>query len=254
MAQIRTLIADDEPLARQRVRHLLADEPDILVTGECRDGGEALDALRETGPDLLFLDVQMPVKDGFEVLAELGPGRMPVVVFVTAYDQYALKAFDVHALDYLLKPFDEERFKGALGRARRAIEQRAGVTLEKKILSLLGDREDERGRLRRFVVRESGRIFFIHANDVDCIEASRNYATLYTGTKSHMIRETMAELEKRLDPRRFVRVHRSWIVNVERIREIQPWFSGAFVMIMQGGKRLTSSRSFKENVEAIISV
>jgi two-component system LytT family response regulator len=252
MEKIRTLIVDDEPLARQRIRHLLADEPDILVTGECRDGEEALDALRETGSDLLFLDVQMPAKDGFEVLADLDPGQMPVAIFVTAYDQYALKAFEVHALDYLLKPFDEDRFKEALSRARRALEQRSSESFGKKILSLLGEREEAQARLRRFVVRESGRIFFVKAIDVDCIEASRNYAMLYTGNKSHLIRETMAELEKRLDPSQFVRVHRSWIVNVERIRELQPWFNGAYVMIMQGGKRLTSSRSFKENVEAMI--
>lgn len=252
MGKILTLIVDDEPLARQRIRYLLANEPDILVTGECGDGEEALDALRETAPDLLFLDVQMPVKDGFEVLADVDPGRMPVIVFVTAYDQYALRAFEVHALDYLLKPFDEERFKAALGRARSELEQRSSENFEKKILALVGEREERQERLRRFVVRESGRIFFVKVSEVDCIEAARNYATLHTATKSHLIRETMADLEKRLDPRQFVRIHRSLIVNVERIRELQPWFNGAYVVIMQGGKRLTSSRSSKKNLEAIL--
>lgn len=253
MRRIHTLIADDEPLARQRIRHLLADEPDIFVTGECRDGEETLEALRETTPDLLFLDVQMPVKDGFEVLADLDPGRVPVVVFVTAYDHYALKAFEVHALDYLLKPFDEARFKETLSRARRALEQRNSEGLEKKILALLGEREEGQERLRRFVVKESGRIFFVKTSEVDCIEAARNYATLHSGNKSHLVRETMADLEKRLDPRQFMRIHRSLIVNVERIRELQPWFNGTYVVIMQGGKRFTSSRSFKESLESMIT-
>jgi len=250
---IRALIVDDEPLARQRIRDLAADEADVQVVGECRDGEEALASLAELSPDLLFLDVQMPSMDGFEVLARLGPGRMPVVVFVTAYDRYALKAFEVHALDYLLKPFDRRRFQEALSQARDALQNKAGGRLEGKILALLEEREAKRPCLDRFVVKESGRIFFVRADSVDCIEAARNYVTLFAGKQTHTVRETLAQLEKRLDPRRFVRVHRSWIVNAERIRELQPWFNGAYIVITEGGKRLRTSRSFKENVESLLA-
>lgn len=250
---IRALIVDDEPLARQRIRSLLASEPDVEIARECRDGEEALAAILDSPPDLLFLDVQMPVMDGFEVLARLGPGRMPVVIFVTAYDQYALKAFDVHALDYLLKPFDQERFQEALGRARQALEHLADGKLERRILALLAERDEGRAALDRFVVRESGRIFFVKASDVDCIEATRNYVTLFAGKETHAVRQTMAQLEEKLDRRKFVRVHRSWIVNVERIRELQPWFNGTYVVITQGGKRLRTSRSFRENVDALLA-
>jgi two-component system, LytTR family, response regulator len=249
--EIRALIADDEPLARQRIRDLLVEEPDIELVGECHDGEETLAAVARSSPELLFLDVQMPGMDGFEVLARMAHGRIPAVIFVTAHDRYALKAFDVHALDYLLKPFDRERFREALNRARNEIHREDSERVDKRIRVLLGEREEERSVLERFVVKESERIFFVNAEAVDCIEATGNYVTLYSGKETHTIRQTMARLESRLDRKRFVRIHRSWIVNVGRIREFQPWFNGEYVVVTEGGKCVRTSRSFRENVESL---
>ncbi|HUK13676.1 MAG TPA: response regulator [Thermoanaerobaculaceae bacterium] len=248
---VRTVIVDDEPLARERLRQLLAREPDVELVGECRDGAEAVAVLRELKPDLVFLDVQMPELDGFEVLAELGPAALPRVVFVTAYDQYAIRAFEVHALDYLLKPFDQARFSRALGRAREDLRSR-GDPVDARLLALLEQLEAQRQHLGRFVVRADDRIFFVRARDVECVEATGNYMVLHVGADSYPIRETMTNLERRLDPAHFVRVHRSFIINLERTRELEAWFHGGYVAVLASGRRVHVSRKFRDRVDALL--
>ncbi len=248
---IRTLIVDDEPLARERIRGLLASEPDVELVGEARDGREAVSAIESARPDLVFLDVQMPEMDGFAVLEEVS-SSLPLVVFVTAYDRYALQAFEVHALDYLLKPFDGRRFREALERARAYLAGRTIEDVNRRVLALLERLQARRATLNRFVVRSGGRIRFVRARDVDCIEATGNYMRLHVGGEAHLIRETMASLEAKLDPERFVRVHRSWIVNVERIAELQPWFHGSYLVVLPGGRRIHVSRTFRQRIEALL--
>jgi two-component system LytT family response regulator len=250
--KIRTLIVDDEPLARQRIRTLLASEPDIEVVGECADGRTALEVLEEHQPELLFLDVQMPLLDGFGVVEAMGADRMPVIVFVTAHDRYALRAFDVHALDYLLKPFDRARFQQTLVRARAAIRRDEKADLSRRLLALLGDIKEKAKPVQRLVVKSSGRVSFVRVEEIDWIEAAGNYLRLHVGTDVHLLRETMARLEAKLDDRRFVRIHRSTIVNIERIREMQPSFHGDYVVVLRTGAELTLSRSYRERVQEVL--
>lgn len=247
---MRTLIVDDEPLARERLRTLLRDEPDIELIGECADGKEAVSAIQGKNPELLFLDVQMPEMDGFAVLEAVGPERVPAVVFVTAYDRYALRAFDVHALDYLLKPFDRERFQKALERARAQVGERG--KLGDRLLALLKDIKDEPKRPERFVIKSAGRVFFLRADEIDWVEAAGNYVQLHVGSATHLMRETMGGLETRLDPEKFVRIHRSAIVQVDRIKEMQPAFHGDYIVILQDGTRLNLSRSYREKLQALL--
>jgi len=244
--KLRVLIVDDEPLARERIRALLRDAPETEVVGECGDGRRAVAAIRRRKPDLVFLDVQMPELDGFEVLRALGPAEMPAVIFVTAYDRYALRAFEVHALDYLLKPFDRERFQRALARARSQLERDRHGAVEKRLLALLEDLQPGRKRLERLVVKEGGRIFFLRADEIDWVEAQGNYARLHVGRETHLVRETMARLEAGLDPKHFARIHRSAIVNLERVREMRPDFHGDYAVVLRDGTRLTLSRNFRE--------
>lgn len=227
MNKIRTLVVDDEQLARERVLSLLQQEADVEVVGECSDGGQAVSAIQRHSPDLVFLDVQMPGCDGFEVIRSIGPDRMPTVVFVTAYDEYALQAFEVHALDYLLKPFGRERFQQTLRHAREALERRHAGDLGRRLLALVHGARAEPlplgpPQVERLVVKSGGRVFFLRTDDIDWIEAAGNYVRLHLGTESHLFRETMNRMESRLDPRRFTRIHRSRIVNTERIKEMQP--------------------------------
>jgi two-component system LytT family response regulator len=245
----RVLIVDDEPLARERLRTLLADEPGMEVAGEAADGGSATDAIRALGPDLVFLDVQMPGSSGFDVIQQVGADKMPFVVFVTAYDRYALRAFDVHALDYLLKPFDRERFRQALTRARQQLDRRTGGDLERRLIALVKDLKPAQTRVDRFVVKSGGRVFFVRNDEIDWIEAAGNYVKLHVGTDSHLFRETMNSVEARLDPDLFFRIHRSHIVNIERIRELQPWFNGEYVVFLKNGTRLTLSRGYREKLQ-----
>lgn len=249
MRTIKALVVDDEPLARERVVSLLKEEPGVELLGECRDGQEAIAAVRGLGPDLVFLDVQMPGVDGFQVLQAVGPDHMPVVVFVTAYDQHALRAFEVRALDYLLKPFDRERFRDALQRARTQIEQQETGDLGRRLLALVKDLRPAPPRADRVVVKSGGRLFFLKTEEIDWIEAAGNYAKLHVGSASHLLRETMISLEARLDPERFVRIHRSRIVNMERVQELQPWFNGEYVVILRNGTRLTLSRGYREKLQ-----
>jgi two-component system LytT family response regulator len=247
---IRALIADDEPLARERMRSLLGAEQDIEIVGEARDGVETVEAILSQSPDLVFLDVHMPKLDGFEVIQTIGPDRMPAVVFVTAYDQHALRAFEVQALDYLLKPFDSERFQGALRRVRRQIDSRETGDIGQRLLALVRDlRPASQARTDRLVVKSGGRLYFLRADEIDWIEAAGNYVRLHVGAEGHLLRETMNSIESRLNPEIFFRIHRSHIVNIERIKELQPWFNGEYVVILRNGARLTLSRGYREKLQ-----
>jgi len=250
MKKIRALIVDDEPLARERMRTLLGAESDVDVVGEARDGVEAVEAILSQSPDLVFLDVHMPKLDGFEVIQTVGLDRMPPVVFVTAYDQHALRAFEVQALDYLLKPFDGDRFQSALKRVRRQIDSQESGDLGRRLLALVRDLKSERPqRSDRLVVKSGGRLFFLRADEIDWIEAAGNYVRLHVGAEGHLLRETMNSIESRLNPETFFRIHRSHIVNIERIKELQPWFNGEYVVILRNGARLTLSRGYREKLQ-----
>ena len=248
---IRTLIVDDEPVARRRIRRLLKTEEDISVVGESGDGRAAIEAIRTLQPDLVFLDVQMPEADGFAVLRAVGD-VMPAVVFVTAFDQYALGAFEVHALDYLLKPFNRNRFVDAVARAREHLARARGRAADPKVLELIDDLQTAKRHLTRFVVREAGRLLLVDAAQVDWIEAADNYAVLHAGAATHLVRETMVGLATELDPERFVRIHRSTIVQIDRVRELQPAFHGDFIVLLRDGTRLNMSRGYRSAIEAVL--
>ena len=249
MKKIRTLIVDDEPLARERLAGLLAGEPDIEIVGQARDGEEAVNGIQLQTPDLVFLDVQMPQMNGFDVIEAVGSDRMPLVIFVTAYDQHALRAFQVRALDYLLKPFDRERFTDALERARRQIERDETGDLGRRLLALVKDLRKDQPRSDRLVVKSGGRLFFLRTDEIDWIEAAGNYVRLHVGTTSHLLRETMNAIEGRLDPEKFFRIHRCRIVNMERIQELQPWLNGEYAVLLRTGTRLTLSRGYREKLQ-----
>jgi two-component system, LytTR family, response regulator len=253
-APIRALIVDDEPLARRKIRRLLRGAPDVVVAGECGDGAAAAAMVRELAPDLVFLDVQMPGLDGFAVLDALPPTRAPALVFTTAYDEYAARAFEVRALDYLVKPFSRARFDEALRRAREALARPGGTGTapDRRLAALLEELHAERARPERLLVKEDGRTRLVPVDDIDRIEAAGNYVRVHAGGASHLLRESMAALEPKLDPRRFVRVHRSAIVNVARIREIQPWFRGDLVLILRDGARVTLSRTYRERLREVL--
>lgn len=253
MAKIRALIVDDESLARERIRTLLEADAEIEIVGERADGREALAAIKSEAPDLLFLDVQMPEMSGFDVLEALTTEeRLPVVVFVTAYDQYALHAFEVHALDYLLKPFDRERFQKSLQRAKAQIEHERKGELGQRLLSLLADLKPEQKHLERLVIKSAGRVFFLRTDEIDWIESAGNYASLHVGRETHLLRETMNTLEAKLNPAKFLRIHRSNIVNVERIKELHPLFRGEYVVILRDGTRLTSGRAYRDKLQELL--
>jgi two-component system LytT family response regulator len=251
-SKIRTLIVDDEPLARDKVRMLLARDGDIEIVGECADGEEAIEAIRKKNPDLLFLDIQMPGPDGFEVLKAVGVERIGAVVFVTAYDQHALRAFEVHALDYLLKPFANKRFKETLQRAKEHLARSHNGLLTDQLQSLLSDLNGGREHLERLVIRSAGRVFFVKVDEIDWIEASGNYVTLHVGRNTHLLRQTMNGIEEQLDKQKFVRIHRSTLVNIERIKELSPLFHGDYVVTLHDGTRLTLSRNYRENLTLIL--
>lgn len=245
---IRTLIVDDERLARQRIRRMLAGEQDIEIMGECAAGPEAVEFLNTHEVDLLFLDVQMPKMDGFAVLAALPPERLPVVIFVTAYDEYALKAFEVRAFDYLLKPFDNPRFAKTLERARAQVGLERNGRRKEDLSSLLGELRTQRTQPVRFPIKTSSRVFFVRMEDIDWVEAADNYVCLHVGVDTHLLRETMNSIEGRLDSAHFCRIHRSSIVNVDRIKELRPWFHGEYVVVLADGTELTLSRSYRDRL------
>ena len=249
---IRALIVDDEPLARERIRDMLETDSQIEITGECASGEEAIEAIERQSPDLVFLDVEMPGKDGFAVLEELGPERIPAIIFVTAYDQYAVRAFEVYALDYLLKPFDQERFEKALLRAKAHIQNEKSENITERILSALEEIKSKPVHLERLVIKMNGHVFFVKTDDIDWLEAEGNYVRLHAGKESYLLRDTISALEGQLDPKRFVRVHRSAIVNVDRIQELQAWFHGEYRIILREGVQLTLSRSYREKLHELL--
>jgi two-component system LytT family response regulator len=250
--RIRAAIVDDEPLARRRIRNLLAEAQDVEVIAECANGREAVVSLEETPPDLLFLDIQMPEIDGFDVLQAIGVGQVPVVIFVTAYDQFALRAFEAHALDYLLKPFDDERFGAALERARERIRQQQKGDLDLRLQALLESVRGGRGYLRRLVVPSGHRSVFVRTEHIDWIEADRNYIRLHVGGRTHLLRENLSHIASVLDPTTFCRIHRSTIVNVDRIQSVESLVRGEYMVVLHDGTKLTSGRSYRRNLHAIM--
>ena len=247
----RALIVDDEPLARKRIKALLKDEPAVAVVGECATGREAIRLIRELSPDLVFLDIQMPEVGGFDVLEALGKEQPPAIIFTTAYNQYALKAFEVHALDYLLKPFTQARFAEALARARTQHAGAAGLKPDPRLASLIELLRSEQSYLSRFVVRSSSRILLVNATDVEWIESADNYALLHVRGQTHIVRETMRTLEGKLSPRSFQRISRCAIVNLSRIKELQPMGKGEYVVILADGTRLSMSRGIRDLQRAL---
>lgn len=271
MNEIRTLIVDDEPLAREGLLTLLEQDDDVEVVGECSDGREAAESIAGLEPDLVFLDIQMPEMNGFETLETLEEGRLPVVIFVTAYDEFALRAFEVHALDYVLKPFDDDRVRSAVARAKDRLRERRDSAFAERLAKMLEERRsgetataaDGGGRpgetevrmeafddhLRRLVIKKAGRVFFLETRRIDWIEAADYYVRLHVGDDSHLLRATMKHMESSLDPRLFFRIHRSSIVNLKRVRELQPYFNGEYVVVLQDGTKLKLSRSRRKKLE-----
>jgi two-component system, LytTR family, response regulator len=242
----RVLIVDDEAVARRRIRRLLAPDPDVIVVGECGDGASAVRAIAAERPDVAFLDVQMPELDGFDVVQAVKPSELPAVVFVTAFDQYALRAFDVHAIDYLLKPFTSERFRVALARAR----ERCG---RRDALAALVEQLRARPRyLARFAVRAADRTVLVDSADVDWMEAADNYVKLHVGAKEYLLRETLGGIEKRMNPAAFARIHRSAIVQIDRVAELSPATHGDLGVRLRDGTRLTLSRTFRDRLMGVM--
>ncbi len=254
--KIRALIVDDEPFARERVRRLLGREADIGIIGEAGDGFQAVEMIRSARPDLLFLDVQMPGRDGFAVLENLQPEETPIVVFLTAYDRYAVRAFEAAALDYILKPFDEERFAKALARARAALAQISSAQNQGDSRLLPGEVETEASSelgagqkyLERIIIRSGGRVFFRRADEIDWIEAEGNYVRLHSGESAFLMRETIGNLEAKLDPAKFSRVHRSAIVQIGKIREASATLSGSYKLRMENGEQIVMSRRYRRRL------
>jgi two-component system LytT family response regulator len=247
--RIRTLIADDEPMARRGVRLLLERDSEIDIVGEARGGVEAADLIKRLKPDLVFLDVQMVGCDGFETLLRAGPEAAPVVVFVTAYDEYALKAFDFNAVDYLLKPYDDSRFAAALARARNLVLNRRQGAEARSPLPAKHPGGEGRDRI---LLKSSGEIIFLKLGEIDWIEAEGDYVKFHVGSRSHMMRATMASMESRLDPDRFIRIHRSTIVNVDRLSKLSPAFDGEYAVVLLDGTKLRLSRGYHDRIQALL--
>jgi two-component system, LytTR family, response regulator len=248
--KIRTLIVDDEALARERLRQLLEENPEIEIIGECSDGQEAVATLEKERADLVFLDIQMPELDGFGVLEAIRVEPMPVIVFVTAHDQFALRAFEVHAVDYLLKPFDRERFATALNHALEQVKQRGRSGITEKQSAVLAELNPPKPA-ERLAVKTGGRVFLIKVQDLDWIEAAHNYVELHVNKQTHLLRDTLNAIEARLPPDKFVRISRSVIVNIERIKELQPLFYGEYTVILANGTRLTLSRRYRDKLQQL---
>jgi two-component system LytT family response regulator len=248
MSALRVVVVDDERLARQKIRTLLGRESGVEIVRECANGAEAVDAIRDERPDLVFLDVQMPGMDGFGVLRALGSGAAsPAIVFVTAHEKYAVKAFEVHAIDYLLKPFDRSRFRVALDRAREQLATGAHHDCAARIAAMIREMQAP-AFVERIAVRSGGRMFFVRVDEIDWIEAADNYARIHHRKGAHLVRETMTALEATLDPRRFVRVHRRAIVNLDRIEEVRTLFHGEQVVVLRGGVEVACGRAYRERL------
>lgn len=249
---IRTVIADDENLARKKLRLLLSSESGVNVVAECSNGRQAVAAVETHNPDLLLLDIQMPDLDGFQVVDQLSSGELPIIIFTTAYDQYAIRAFEAHALDYLLKPFNQDRLHRALDRVKVELLKTHEHSVKARILDLLGKAKRGTPQLDRLVIRTAGRVVFLELDEVDWIEAAANYVKLHVGKESFLLREGIGHFSAKLDPERFVRIHRSSIVNVRRIRELQPCDSGEYIAVLRDGKELSCSRGCRPQLLKLI--
>jgi two-component system, LytTR family, response regulator len=268
--KIRAIVVDDESLAREVLLVMLSDDPEIEVIAECRNGREAVATIREQSPDIVFIDIQMPEMDGFQVIEEVGAKQMPVTVFVTAFDKYALRAFEAHALDYLLKPFDHDRFESALQRAKTLVRQQKIGEMSENLFAMMQDMKlktgestseadnrkpegaDHQQPIDRVVIKSSGRIYFLKVEDIDWVEGAGDYLSLHSASGTHLIRETMGDFHARLDARKFLRIHRSTIVNIERIKDLQPLFKGEYVITLTSGKRLRSSRGYRRELQPLL--
>jgi len=246
--KVRTLIAEDELLARERLRQLLADQPEVELVGECADGREAVTEIRNKTPDLIFLDIQMPELDGFAVLDAINLEPMPVIVFVTAHDKFALRAFEVHAVDYLLKPFDRERFQSALRRALEQVKHREDPARAQAQAAALTEMQSPAKPADRLAIKSGGRISILKMADIAWIEAAHNYVEIHEDKRSHLLRETMSGIEQKLPPEQFVRISRSVIVNVDRVKELQPTFYGEYKVTLHNGTHLTLSRRYRSKL------
>lgn len=245
---IKALIADDELLARKFIRRLLKQDPEVEIVAECSNGKEAAEMIRKHKPDLVFLDVQMPEMDGFAVLDAVGLDQLPEIIFTTAYESYAIRAFELHALDYLLKPFDQIRFKAAMKHARERLHSHPPEEGRLQLGTLLESIKAQQQHLERIIIRADGRITFLNTREIDWIEADDKYVHLHTAKGTRMVRQTLSAMEAELDPAKFFRIHRSAIVNIERIRELQPLFNGEHSVLMDNGTKLTLSRSHKDKL------
>ncbi len=251
---IRTIIADDERLARQKLRVLLGSEPGVQVVAECRDGKQAIVAVQSHKPDLLFLDIRMPDVDGFQALERIPAEAMPIVVFTTAYDQYAIRAFEADALDYLLKPFDQRRLHRTVEKARAELLKSHNQVVTGRVLSdlLAQTKTAPQPVERRMVIKSGGRLVFLDLDDIDWVEAAANYVRLNVGRDSYLLREGIGRVSERLDPSRFARIHRSTIVNIRKIKELQPCDSGEYIAVLRNGKELSCSRGYRLQIQRLI--
>jgi len=253
---VRVVIADDERLARQKLRILLESETQVAIVAECQDGRQTISAITCFHPDLLLLDIQMPDLDGFQVLKEIPVHEMPVVIFTSAYDQYAIRAFEAHALDYLLKPFDQERLHHALERARTELSKSENREITHKIMELLSHLKTGSAApaesQNRLVIKAKGRVIFLDLDDIDWVEAAANYVRLNVGKESYLLRETISRTSERLNPTEFIRIHRSTIVNVRKIKELIPVNSGEYVVVLKNGKELSCSRGYRAHLQRVI--
>lgn len=255
--KIRTLIIDDEPLARQRLRLLARDEPDLEIIGECESGPDALVAIESDPPALVFLDVQMPEMDGFELLAKLTRDRLPLVIFITAYNQHAVRAFEAHALDYLLKPIRPARFQESVARARAHLENQEASAAARGLLDLLAAQQgvlpvcSAEPFLTRLTIKSNDRVVVVKTVDIDSIESAGNYVAVNVGKESHILRETLNMLASQLDPEKFFRISRSAIVNLDQVKELQPMFKGEHVIVLHNGKRLAMTRGLRDVERAL---
>ena len=250
--KVRALIVDDEPLARGRLRALLEKEPEAEIVGEAAHGLEAVDRIGELRPDLVFLDIQMPELDGFSVLASIDPEHRPLIIFVTAFDEFAVKAFEARALDYLLKPYDRERFQGAFSRAVEELRRANPAPAQARVDGLVNDLDAAGRSSDRLAIKSNGRILLIRPGDIDWVGAADNYVELHIGTETHLIRETISAWEKRLHAAQFLRISRSTIVNLDRVKELQPLFHGEYAVILVNGVRLTLARSQRDKVDQLL--
>lgn len=250
---LRIIIADDEPLAREKLRLMLDSEPDVQVVAECSDGAQTLQALNTHKPDLLLLDIRMPEFGGFELLEQLPDSAMPMVIFTTAFDQHAVQAFEAQALDYLLKPFDHERLRQALNRARDEMLTKKELEATQRVFDFISKSATQHPSAnRRLIVKAGGRIVFLSVDEIDWVEAAANYVRIYAGKQAYILRRGIGEIAERLDPLQFVRIHRSAIVNVQKIKELQPVNSGEYILVLRDGKELPCSRGYRSGLQGLI--